>query len=192
MKISWRCCVIVSIMLVLSLLISLGCQSQAKSFQTVTERIEVNAPTKSVLEAIRKERDATIHSRHLVSCDGTHAVIREKLENVPLYGNVDCLWQENEISSERIDYTLLKSDKFKAGFGSWVLKPADDGKSTILELSSYMDTGLCLPFASEMTRMAGHGNARKRLEYIKQTAEALRTDSLHSGIESTPSVANKK
>jgi hypothetical protein len=183
MKIRWRCCVVVSIMLVSGLLLGLGCQSQARSFQTVTERIEINTPADSVYEAIRKERDARNHNRHLVGPDGPHAVIKEKVENVPIYGKVNCLWQENEVSSDRIDYTLLESDKFKAGFGSWVLLPGDEKKSTILELSSFIDTGLYLPFAAELTRMAGHGNARQRLEYIKASAEALYAEALRKGIE---------
>jgi hypothetical protein len=186
MKVSFQCCVVASILLISSFLFCLGCRSEAKTLQTVSEKIEIKAKPETVFEAIRKERNATMHNRHLVSIDGAQAVIQEDLENVPLYGKVNCLWQEKETPFTRVDYILLKSDKFKAGFGSWVVKPCEDKEKTILELSSYMDTGSGLPFASELTRMAGHGNARKRLEYIKSTAEALDKEA------HLPPVANKK
>jgi hypothetical protein len=192
MNIRLLCSLVVSNVLVAGVLLGPNLSAQAKVFQSVVEQIEVNAPVESVFEAIRKERDATNHNRHLVSCEGPKAIIKEKLKNVPLYGDVDCLWQEKEVPFERIDYILLESDKFKAGHGSWVLTPTSDKKSTIVELNAYIDTGLRLPFVLEMTKMAGHGSARKRLEYIKSTAETLYGGCASKNIEGLEPVASTK
>jgi hypothetical protein len=158
-------------LLVLCLFCTFSC-AIAASHKTVTAQIEIKAPPEAVFEAIRKERnDETLH-RKLESYDGKTAIIKEHLENVAIYGQVDCLWQESEEPYKRIDYKLLSSNKFKEAFGHYDLVAEHDGKSTLLEMESFIDAGMNIPFAAEMTRLNAAKDARVRLERIKKAAEA--------------------
>ncbi len=158
-------------LLVLCLFCTLSC-ALAENHKTVTAKIEIQAPPEAVFDAIRQERnDQSLH-RKLESYDGKTAIIKEHLENVAIYGQVDCLWQESEEPYKRIDYKLLNSNKFKEAFGHYDLVAEHNGKSTLLEMESYIDAGLCIPFAAEMTRLNAAKDARVRLERIKKAAEA--------------------
>lgn len=139
----------------------------------VSEKIVINATPEQIFEAIRKCRDSGDHKRQLQSYDGTVAVVKEELEGVPVYGKVECVWQETENPFTRIDFKMLSSTKFKASHGAWVLTPSADGKSTTLELQAHMDAGLSVPFASEITKMSTSRDSKARLEIIKKVAEAL-------------------
>jgi hypothetical protein len=146
---------------------------QAKEHEAVGSKIVINAPAEVVFEAIRKQRNSTEQHRHQESFDGHKAVIKENMENVPIYGKVECLWEETEDPYKRIDYKLLKSSKFKGGFGSWVLTPGPDGKSTTLEFTSYTDSGLMVPFAGTLTKNESMKTAKIRLDHIKEVSEAM-------------------
>jgi hypothetical protein len=100
------------------------------------------------------------------------ATIKENMEGVPIYGKVECVWQETEVPYERIDYKMLSSDKFKWGYGTWILTPSADKKSTTLELRSFLDTGLRIPFAGEITKMGASKDSKVRLERIKKISES--------------------
>jgi hypothetical protein len=145
----------------------------AKEHKTVGSKIVIAATPEVVFEAVRKQRDSLEQHRTLEKFDGKVAVIKEKLENVPIYGKVDCVWEETEDPYKRIDYKMLSSTKFKEGFGSWILTPSADGKSTTLEFTSYTDSGLMLPFGAELTKMESMKTSKLRLEHIKQVAEDL-------------------
>ncbi len=149
--------------------------AQAKEHKMVSESIVINAPPEAVFEAIRKQRDTDAPRRRLKSFDGKVAVIDEDLDGVPIYGKVHCLWQETESPYERIDFRMLSSSRFKESYGSWILKPSADGKSTTLELDTYMNSGLMIPFSGEITRMSTARDSRARLQHIKAVAEALKT-----------------
>jgi len=146
---------------------------EAKVQKLVSTKIHINATPEVIFEAIRQYRDSAEHHRQLMSCDGRFATLKEEAFDVPIYGKVECLWQEQEFPFERIDYTLLSSDKFKSAFGSWILTPSADKKSTTLELKSFLDVGLHLPFADELTKMRVSHENKVRLEYIKNTAEII-------------------
>jgi len=60
---------------------------------------------------------------------------------------------------------------FKSGFGSWILTPSTDQKSTTLKLKSFLDSGLHIPFAGEITKMGASKDAKIRLQHIKEVAE---------------------
>jgi hypothetical protein len=146
---------------------------EAKEHEAVGSKIVINAPAEVVFEAIRKQRNSTEQHRHLESFDGKKAVIKENMENVPIYGKVDCTWEETEDPYKRIDYKLVNSTKFKGGFGSWVLTPGPDAKTTTLEFTSYTDSGLMVPFAGVLTKNESMKTAKIRLEHIKQVSEAM-------------------
>lgn len=148
-----------------------GSEALAKEQKPISEKIEINAPEKFVFEAVQKQRNNETSHRKQISGEGDTFRIDEKMEGVAIYGKVHCIWEEKEIKPHRIDYKLIESDKFKSGFGSWIITPSADGKSTNLEFQSFLDTGLKVPFAGEITKMAAHSDAKSRLERIKRLAE---------------------
>lgn len=133
--------------------------------------IEINAKPEIVFEAIRKQRNSTEQHRTLKSFDGKVAVIEEHMQDVPVYGKVDCVFQETEEPYKKIDYKLLSSNHFKSGFGTWTLTPSKDGKSTNLEFKTYTDSGL--PFMGGLTKMESVKTAKIRLKHIKEVSEAM-------------------
>ncbi|MES6523952.1 SRPBCC family protein, partial [Cutibacterium acnes] len=142
--------------------------------------ITIAATPEVVFEAIRKQRNSTEQHRSLEKFDGKVAVIKEHLENVPIYGKVDCVWEETEQPYKRIDYKMVSSTKFKEGFGSWILTPSADGKTTTLEFDSYTDSGLMVPFGGELTKMESMKTSKARLAHIKQVAEDMQK---HGGLK---------
>lgn len=169
--------------LVLAIFVLLaGTQVQAgKPGKPLSASVEIAAPLKTVYEAIQKTRNSAEMHRKLLSYDGKIARIKENLVNVPIYGDVECIWEETEIPFERIDYKMVSSDKFKSGSGSWILTPSSDHKSTTLELQSYLDTGLHLPFAGEITKMGAAKDNKIRLQRIKEVAEGSKTEAKDRG-----------
>lgn len=139
----------------------------------ITEKIVINAPAETIFEAIRKQRSDATKKRKLQSYDGKVAVIEEELEGVPVYGKVQCVWQETEQPFERIDFKMVRSSKFKESYGAWVLKPDADGKSTTLELQAHMDAGIMIPFASEITKASTSKDSKARLQEVKRIAEEM-------------------
>ena len=110
---------------------------------------------------------------------------------MPIYGKVECVWQETEDPYKRIDYKMLSSTKFKEGFGSWIFTPSADGKQTTLEFNSYTDSGLMVPFGGELTKMESMKTSKTRLAHIKEVAEDMEK---HGGVskESKESKAAKE
>jgi hypothetical protein len=145
----------------------------AKAQKPLTASIQIGAPPQAVFEANRNSRDSVAMHRKLLSYDSKAARIKENLEGVPVYGKVECLWEETEYPFEKISYKMLSSDKFKSGSGTWILTASADKKSTNLELQSFLDTGLHIPFATEITKMAASKDNKVRLQHIKEAAEAL-------------------
>jgi hypothetical protein len=120
---------------------------------------------------VQKQRNNEQFHRKQISAEGDTFRIDEKMEGVAIYGKVHCVWEEKEIKPHRIDYKLIESDHFKSGFGSWIMTPSADGKSTTLEFQSFTDTGLMVPFAGEITKIAAKSDAKTRLERIKKLSE---------------------
>jgi uncharacterized protein YndB with AHSA1/START domain len=175
----FRSCLVGTLSAASLLLVFNASQASAKEHKAYGSTIVINAPPEVVFEAIRKQRNSVEQHRTLEKFDGKIAVINEKLENVPIYGKVDCKWQETEDPYKRIDYKMLSSTKFKEGFGSWVLTPSADGKSTTLEFTSYTDSGLMVPFSGELTKMESMKTSKLRLQHIKEVSEDMQK---HGGV----------
>ena len=162
--------------------------AEAKDHKAVGSTIVINAPPEVVFEAVRKQRNSVEQHRTLEKFDGKVAIIKEKLENVPIYGRVDCTWQETEDPYKRIDYKMLSSTKFKEGFGSWIFTPSADGKSTTLEFNSYTDSGLMVPFGGELTKMESMKTSKARLAHIKEVSEEMEK---HGGVKGAADKSEK-
>lgn len=152
--------------------LSLASPCLAKS-KPVTESVKIDANAESVFQALQGYRNSNVYHRKLVSYDGKNAVVDEQLEGVPVLGNVHCTWEEKEVPNKRIDYTMLKSDKFVSGCGSYVIVPSGTD-SVVLELSTEVDSGVKIPFAREIGAAAAHKDMKARLQAIKRLSETSR------------------
>lgn len=161
---------VLKVMLAVAVSIALGSSAMAKS-RTVTESIQIDATPQAVFDAIKSYRTSSALHRHLVSYDGQKAVVDETLEGVPVFGQVHCTWIEKEVPFQRIDYTMLNSDKFVSGSGSYVILPGTQPGYVTLQLNSELDSGCHIPFAKEMGQMAAHKDMKTRLQLLKHISE---------------------
>lgn len=144
----------------------------------VKHTVLINASPDRVWAAIQHQRKADDH-RRLISYDGTAATLHETFASLPIVGEASCVYVEHESTpNERIDYNLLKSDRFAVFQGSWILSPGKDGHSTLVELSNTIDPGIRVPFWQDITKLAASRLVKRRLEAVTAYAEHLqKTDS---------------
>lgn len=137
----------------------------------VTGRIVINAPPKLVWDTVHEERkkDPDLAYSKVLEQGENECRLEQKFVLIPVIGTAVCEMHNSEVPYSRIDYKLLKSDRFKAMEGSWVLTPADDGRQTILELSTHLDLGLPVP-KGMMTNVTSK-KLVKRLGNVKRMAE---------------------
>lgn len=131
----------------------------------------VEAPARLVWNAIYVERqeDPEIEYSKVLEESGNVKVLEQKFINIPLLGSVIAVSRQVEEKDKRIDYTLVRSDKFKALNGSWELEPSQDGKKTVLSLQSNLDIGI--PFSNAFVKATAQRKMEKRLARIKVIAE---------------------
>ncbi len=148
----------------------IGTRARPNGRRWVTAKIKINAHPSVVWETIHEERktDPDLAYSKVVEENKNELTLEQKFQLLPVIGTSVCLIKSNEIPHKRIDYYLLKSDRFKAVEGSWILEPQEDG-STILELGSFIDIGVPAP------RTFVEGIAGKKLERrvsnVKKVAE---------------------
>ncbi len=141
----------------------------------VTAKIKINAQPHDVWEAVHEERKSDpdlAYSKILEEGKNEHGkteqTLEQKFQLIPVLGTSVCVLKSTEETNKRIDYHLLKSDRFKAVEGSWILQPDVDG-NTILELGSFIDIGVPAP-RSFIENIAGKKLAT-RLSNVKKVAE---------------------
>jgi len=160
--------------LFISLLIPLIMSAQLPVFaqhdRGVSNSITVNAKPQCVYHAIQKARTTT-GSRRLVSYKNNQAIIEEFFDGLPLIGSAKCLYQENETSPTRIDYTMIESDKLSRFEGAWILTPQADGK-TAVTLTSNTACAIKLPFVDKLATQSAIRRVERRLHEIATAAEA--------------------
>jgi hypothetical protein len=134
--------------------------------------IEIKAPARIVWEAVHKERaeDPDLSYSKVVERQGDKIMLEQKFNGMPIIGEAVCLLEQTETLNKRIDYKLVRSDKFKALRGSWILTELPDG-ITRLELHSVLNTGL--PFSEHIINHVLKGRINKRLERVKTSAERI-------------------
>jgi hypothetical protein len=153
--------------------------------QWVTGTVLIKAPPAEVWRTIHEERlkDPDLcYSKVIEQVSPTEYKLEQKFNFLPVIGTSVCLMNEKEIPNQRIEYALVRSDRFKAMEGSWVLTPCDDGRATKLVLSSHLDLGFPVP----RTIMNGVTSRKiqKRLTNVKQMAEeTVRVAASHHSAE---------
>jgi ribosome-associated toxin RatA of RatAB toxin-antitoxin module len=146
-------------------------KTASKGATWCTAKTKIKAPPEIVWRAVHEERqnDPDIAYSKVIEQNENQLKLEQKFCFIPFLGTSTCVTHQVEVPNQRIDYKLVKSDHFKAMEGSWVLNPADNGKSTELVFSSHLDLGLPVP------KMLMDGvtskKMEKRLAHIKQIAE---------------------
>lgn len=154
--------------------------------------IEIQAPTRIVWDAVHKERaeDPDLSYSKIVDKQGEKVMLEQKFKGMPIIGEAVCLMEQTETLNQRIDYRMIRSDKFKALRGSWILTELPDG-GTRLELHSVLNTGL--PFSEHIINHVLKGRIAKRLERVKASAEKLLEAEARSALTvPAPALAGKQ
>lgn len=152
-----------------------GTQAKPNGRRWVTAKIKINAHPSIVWDAVHEERKTDpdlAYSKVLEEAKNEHGkteqTLEQKFQLIPVFGTSVCVLKSTEDLHKRIDYYLLKSDRFKAVEGSWILQPAEDG-STILELGSYIDIGV--PAPRSFVESIASKKIANRVSNVKKCAE---------------------
>ena len=131
----------------------------------------IDACPEIVWKTIHEERmhDPDLAYTKILEREGNSSTLEQKFLGVPIIGPVIAVLKEHEIPFRRIDYALIKSDKFKHMEGCWSLTSVRGGKQTLLELTSYLDLGI--PFSGPFVKNATERKIDKRIRNVKRVAE---------------------
>ncbi len=137
----------------------------------VRASITIKAPPEVVWDAVHEQRksDPELAYSKVLRQGVNEATLEQKFMVIPVIGSAVCTMNTQEVPNRRIDYQMVKSDRFKAMEGSWVLTPSADGKSTTLELSSHVDLGLPVPRG--MMNGVTQKKLERRLAHVRELAE---------------------
>lgn len=121
-------------------------EKQPNGHRWVKAKMLIKASSDIVWNSIHNEQNADqdLVYRKVLSKGVNDVVSEQKLDHLPIIGTATSTMHTTEVPLKRIDYELVKSDRFKALEGSWVLTPGPN-KTTYLELSSYCDIGIPVP-----------------------------------------------
>ena len=135
-------------------------------------KVLVNAPAEVVWQTVHDERqhNPDLEYSKILSQTNNSCVLEQKFCLLPVIGSATCVTDHTEVPLKRIDYKLVKSDRFKEMEGSWVLTPTEDGRCTTLELSSHMDMGFPVP--KPFMNAIATKKMERRLVHIRQMAES--------------------
>lgn len=129
--------------------VELGSRINSNGHKWMTARVLIKAPPHVVWQAVHEERqlDPDLeYSKILEKANDSHeSTLEQKFVMLPIIGTAICVMKNIEVPHEKIEYSLLRSDRFKALEGAWTLTPTNEGKATILELASYIDMGMPIP-----------------------------------------------
>lgn len=137
----------------------------------ISGSVLVNACPTVVFDAIKKSRYQEPARRKVVQADDKSAVLEENFKGLPILGDVNCRYKEVEFGQKRIEYQILASDKFKSFDGAWEVEPVQDGKATLLKLSSHVESQIHVPFAKQITAVGTRKDIKRRLNHIKEFVE---------------------
>src|SRR5277367_6009572 len=151
--------------------IDYGAKSKTNPNSWVRGTIKVHAPPEIVWYSVHETRkkDPDLAYSKVLEHSLNEETYEEKFVLLPMLGSATCVLRDKEIPLKRIDYELVKSDHFKAMNGSWVFVACEDGKSTILELTSHVDTGMPVPQSFVDGNLAK--KIERRLNHVKFVAE---------------------
>jgi hypothetical protein len=153
--------------------IDFGAKSKTNPKSWVRGTVHVQAPPEIVWYSVHETRkkDPDLAYSKVLERSLNEELYEEKFLLVPFVGSATCVLKDKEIPLKRIDYELVSSDHFRAMEGSWVFLVSEDGKSTTLELTSHLDTGMPVPQSFVDGNLAK--KIERRLNHVKTVAESL-------------------
>ncbi len=134
-------------------------------------QVMVDAPPDLVWQSVHEERrhDPDLAYSKVLEQKDNECRLEQKFVLIPVIGASVCEMKNWEVPGQRIDYKLIKSDRFKAMEGSWVLTPVKDG--TLLELNTHLDLGLPVP--KPLMNSVTSKKLERRLGNVRKMAEEL-------------------
>lgn len=131
----------------------------------------VDAPADLVWQSVHEERrhDPDLAYSKILEQKENECRLEQKFVLIPVIGASVCEMKNWEVPNQRIDYKLIKSDRFKAMEGSWVLTPVEKG--TLLELTTHLDLGLPVP--KTLMNSVTSKKLERRLGNVRKMAETL-------------------
>jgi len=155
--------------------INFGAKSKINPHSWVRGTIHVAAPPEVVWYSVHETRrhDPDLAYSKVLARSASEELYEEKFVTLPFLGTATCVLRDKEVPLKRIDYALVRSDHFKAMDGSWVFVASEDGRSTTLELTSHLDTGMPVPQSFVDGNLAR--KIERRLTHVKYVAEAMHT-----------------
>lgn len=149
-----------------------GTQQKPSGRRWVAAKIQIKATPQVVWDAVHEERktDPDIAYSKVLEEGKNELTLEQKFQLIPVIGTSVCVMKNTEVPGKRIDYYLLKSDRFKALEGSWVIQPTEDGH-TILELASYIDMGV--PAPRSIIESVASKKLERRLDNVRKAAEKV-------------------
>lgn len=138
--------------------------------------VQINASATEVWNAVHNERahDPDLSYSKVIQQKGNRILLEQKFHALPVIGEATCLMVQEETPLKRIDYKLVRSDKFKEMAGSWILQAQPDGTTT-LELYSHLNTGM--PYSQGIINSILQDKINKRLGRVKTAAEVSQSKS---------------
>ena len=136
--------------------------------------IVIKATPEAVYNAIVQLREESQDSVKQLSHEDNSSVLEETFPGLPFVGAVKCVYKEVYTPCSRIEYYLIRSARFRAFEGRWLIKPTDDGTGTRLSLSSYVDVDFPIPFVKQITKVQTSIAVKDRLQEVRQTCERMR------------------
>jgi hypothetical protein len=144
-----------------------------KEMTGVVSKMLINATPQEIFRAIHDYRYSDSTKRSVLEEKKGRCIIKEKFAGLPILGDVDCTYEEVETPYSRIDYQMVNSDKLTVFEGNWILSPVEGTNTTLVKLTSYIDSGLTIPAKDFLTHLSAHQDLHKRLSYVKKQAESI-------------------
>lgn len=146
--------------------------SDHKEHHGAIAQMKVHAPLKVTYDALKNLRNDEPDGTRVISSNENECVVEEIFDKLPVIGSATCVYKETYEAPNKVAFKMIRSDKLKAFEGEWTLTEVDNGKATLVKLQSYVDTGLKIPFAKQMTAAASHGELKQHVECLKRHAES--------------------
>lgn len=135
------------------------------------EKVTIKAPPSIVYNTILNLRKSYPENVKELSRTSEHCLVEETFHVLPVIGKTKCVYKETYKPHKEVSYKMVESPRFKAFEGRWTLTPVNGGKHTNLALSSYIDPGINLPFAKQITKIETKKGIKKRLTAVKKKSE---------------------
>ncbi len=122
-------------------------------------------------QALRSMREESPEGCKVLSTGPCESVIEEIFDGLPIIGQATCVYKETYEPSKTVHFQMIRSDKLKAFEGDWTFEACDNGQHTMARLRSFIDTGLKVPFAKQLTQAASSNELKLQLAEVKKSAE---------------------